>query len=210
MTRAHFDDSRLPFSVVLESIVHGIDSEYITLRELMNKMGEQGLLLLCGLLSLPFMFPVSIPGVSTVFGAGIILIAYAITINRMPWIPGFVADKQLDTLKLTAALQRGIGVARRVDSLLKPRLGLLTDGPLINRVNGLALMLCGVLLIMPLGLIPFSNTLPAVAILMLSGGISQRDGILIVLGYLALAATILYFAALAYLAYAAGKPLLGG
>ncbi|MFA5633427.1 MAG: exopolysaccharide biosynthesis protein [Porticoccaceae bacterium] len=210
MSRASFEDSRLPVSAVLERIVDEIDSEYITLRDLMNRMGEQGLLLLCGLLSLPFMFPVSIPGVSTVFGAGIILIAYAITINRMPWVPNFVADRRLDTQKLTAALQRGIGVLRRVDNFLKPRLQMLTDGALVNRVNGLALMLCGLLLIMPLGLIPFSNTLPAVAILMLSCGISQRDGILIILGYVAMAATILYFAALASLAYAAGKPLLGG
>ena len=49
-------------------------------------MGESGLLLLCALLSLPFLFPVSIPGVSTVFGAGIVLISAAITFNRQPSI----------------------------------------------------------------------------------------------------------------------------
>lgn len=42
----------------------------------------------------------------------------------------------------------------------------LTTGLVANRINGLALMTAGVLLMMPLGFIPFSNTLPGVAILL--------------------------------------------
>jgi hypothetical protein len=53
-----------------------------------------------------------------------------------------------------------------------------------------------VLLIFPLGLVPFSNTLPAWGILLLAAGLLQRDGLLILLGYLFLLGTIVYFAAL--------------
>ena len=54
-----------------------VKSDTVSVRELMQMMGEQGLLVLCALMTLPFIFPVSIPGVSTVFGAAILLIGFA-------------------------------------------------------------------------------------------------------------------------------------
>ncbi len=66
----------------------------------------------------------------------------------------------------------------------------------MNRLAGLGLLLGSVLLIFPLGLVPFSNTLPAWGILLLAAGLLQRDGLLILLGYLFLLGTIIYFAAL--------------
>lgn len=204
-----FQDTRIPTSAVLEKIIHDMKAECITLRDIMAMLGEQGLLLICALMSLPFLFPVSIPGVSTVFGAGIVLIAFAITINRLPWLPDFLANKQLETEKLIPVLLRGVRFLRRIDRFLKPRFALLTTGGLINRVNGLALMLSGLLLMMPLGLVPFSNTLPGFAVLLLSTGISQRDGVLVAIGYGFILATILYFGILGYGFYAAGNSLFG-
>ena len=46
----------------------------ITLSELIHRVGNEGLLMLTALLTLVFLIPVSIPGVSTVFGAAILLI----------------------------------------------------------------------------------------------------------------------------------------
>jgi hypothetical protein len=45
----------------------------------------------------------------------------------------------------------------------------------------------------PFGLIPFSNTLPALALLLLAIGFLQRDGVCILLGHLVNVATIIYF-----------------
>jgi hypothetical protein len=45
----------------------------------------------------------------------------------------------------------------------------------------------------PFGFVPFSNTLPALALILLSVGMMQRDGGLVLLGYLAIAATVIYF-----------------
>lgn len=202
-----FKDTSRKTSEVLEDILTGITADRITLRDLMTMIGEQGLLLLCALLSLPFLFPVSIPGVSTVFGAGIVLIAIAITINRLPWLPNFVANRQLETEKLVPVLNRGINFLRRLDRYLKPRLPYLTSGLVTNRLNGLALTFAGVLLMMPLSFIPFSNTLPGVAILLLSTGISQRDGLLVAGGYVLIGLTVLYFGGLAWLAWSAGTTI---
>ena len=60
-------------------------------------------------------------------------------------------------------------------------------------LNNCSLILGAILLMAPFGFVPFSNTFPAVAILFLAIGLLQRDGVCILLGYLANFATIIYF-----------------
>jgi len=200
-------DTDAPLSQTLLNTLENIDGDTVTLRRLFEMIGEQGLLLLCMLLSLPFLFPVSIPGVSTVFGTGVILIGIAITLNRLPWLPSFLADRQLSNEKLMPVLQRGAKFVARFDTVIKPRVKALTNNAMMNRVNGLMMVFAGLLLIVPLGLIPFSNTLPAVAIILLAIGMLQRDGVFVLGGYLMIAATVIYFGALAIAAIAAGQGL---
>ncbi|WP_337183967.1 exopolysaccharide biosynthesis protein [Shinella sp.] len=204
-TAIGFKDTDRKTSELLEDILHSIKGEHVTLRDLLTMMGESGLLLLCAFLSLPFLFPVSIPGVSTVFGAGIVLISAAITLNRLPWLPEKVADRRLENRKLRPVLERGVTFLRRIDRFFQPRLAAFTTGAVMNRINGLVLMGAGLLLMAPLGLIPFSNTLPGIAILLLAAGISQRDGLVVLAGYVMVVLTIVYFVALAFLAYSAGR-----
>ncbi len=203
-----FEDTSRSLTETLQALVSGIRGQSITLRELMDAVGEQGLLLLCAVASLPFLIPVSIPGVSTVFGAAIILVGVAVCMNRLPWLPKRILDRQLDTAKLVPALERGIGIVGKFDRFVKPRATHLTGSAVANRINALAISVGGILLMFPLGLIPFSNTLPAVAILLLAIGMIQRDGLVVLGGYLFLVGTKIYFAALAYAAFSAGQGLM--
>lgn len=203
-----FSDTQRSTSEVLQDVIDSIGaSEEMTLRSILTQMGENGLLLLCGLLSLPFLFPVSIPGVSTVFGAGILLIGIAVTFNSLPWMPKQIADRKLDSKKLVPVLERGVKVLAKVDKYVRPRMLTFTTGAVMNRFNGLALIGAALLLMAPLGFVPFSNTLPGIAILLLSAGISQRDGAVVLGGYVMIVLTIIYFAVLAYLAVSAGQSL---
>jgi hypothetical protein len=204
-----FQDTSSSLSGTLRRLIDGIKGQSVTLRDLMEAVGEQGLLLICAVASLPFLIPVSIPGVSTVFGAAIILISIAITLNRLPWLPRRILDRKLDTDKLVPALEKGLGIVSRLDRYLKPRLSGLTNGAVTNRVNGVAIAAAGVLLMFPLGLVPFSNTLPGIAILLLSTGMIQRDGLIVLGGYLFILITGIYFAILAYMAFSAGQGLVG-
>lgn len=201
------DDNSESLRQALARTIDAIKEGTISLRELIDLIGGQGLLVLCALLTIPFLIPVSIPGVSTVFGAAIILISVAIITNTKPWLPQRILDRPLSAEKLVPALRKGLGIVDRIDRFLRPRINALTDGVLVNRVNGIGLMLGGVLLLFPLGLVPFSNTLPGLAILCLSMGMAQRDGMVVAVGYGWLVATIVYFATLGYLAFAAGQSL---
>lgn len=200
-----FTDTSESLSTVLERLIGNLTGKTITLRELMEAIGEQGLLLMCAIACLPFLIPVSIPGVSTIFGAAIVMISLAITLNRLPWLPRRILDKEMETARLTPALQKGVNIVSKLDRFMRPRLPALTAGAVMARVNGLAIMAAGILLMMPLGFVPFSNTLPGVAILLFSAGMIQRDGATVLGGYAFLILTTIYFAALGYGAFWAGQ-----
>jgi hypothetical protein len=155
-----FSDTTVSLSATLARTIDGIQGETVTLRELMAAIGEQGLLLLCALATLPFLIPVSIPGVSTVFGAAIVLLAAAITLNRMPWLPSKVLDRELDARKLLPVLRKGVNVVSRIDAWVRPR-ALNMTAERMTVINGCVLLFGGLLLMAPFGLIPFSNTAPA-------------------------------------------------
>lgn len=203
-----FRDTDQSLSETLTQTARSINGETITLRQLFELIGEQGLLLFCMFLTIPFLIPVSIPGVSTVFGAAIILIAVSITLNRVPWLPQRLMNRPIATENLVPTLEKGAQMVARFEHYIRPRLQNLTTGAAVNRLNGAALVFSGVLLMFPLGLVPFSNTLPGLAILFLSIGILQRDGLFIVAGYLMLFATVVYFAVLFLGALLAGQGFL--
>ncbi|MDX2161376.1 MAG: exopolysaccharide biosynthesis protein [bacterium] len=199
-----FRDTEASLSTTLDNIAQSIRGEKVTLRELLTLIGEQGLLLFCIFLTIPFLIPVSIPGVSTVFGLVIILIGVGVTLNRLPWLPKRLMEREFATQDLLPALQRGAQFVGRIDRFIRPRLPALSSGG-INRVNGFAIIFTGLLLMVPLGLVPFSNTLPALGILLFAAGMLQRDGLFILGGYFFMIATLVYFGVLALGAIAAGQ-----
>ncbi len=206
---AQFSDTQVQLSATLRAMSTRLP-ESLTVRELMQACGEQGLLLFCCILTFPFLLPVSIPGVSTVFGALIVLIGVGVALNRVPWLPRKLMDKSLARAQLAPALEKGADVfTKYVDRLSKPRLLALTHGSSTNRFNGFMLFVAGVLLMFPFGLVPFSNTLPALAALFFAVGILQRDGIAILMGHGMTLGTIVYFSALLYGAIQGGRGLAG-
>lgn len=191
-------------SHLLTSIINDIHGDTITLRKLLERCGREGMLLVCAIACLPFLIPVSIPGVSTVFGAAIVLLSTALFLDRLPWLPQRILDKDLDANKLKPVLHKGVGMVGKLDRWLQPRWSGLTTSTM-QRVNSAVLVFGGLLLMAPLGLIPFSNTVPAVGILLLTVGMMQRDGVFVLLGYLGHVLTVVYFGVLAYLAWVGGN-----
>jgi hypothetical protein len=210
MNQTHFADTQVALGEALRRLIARIQGEQITLRELLVLVGEQGLLLFCIVLTLPFLLPVSIPGVSTVFGMVIILVGIGITLNRVPWLPAKLMERPIRNEHLVPTLEKGVQLDERMERWLQPRLMRITSGAVANRMNGAALTLAGVLLLFPLSFIPFSNTLPGVAVMLLALGMLQRDGYFVVAGYLAVVATILYFGGLALAVILGGQSLLPG
>ena len=188
------DQADMTLAESVERLVKSLSGDVVTLREVFNFIGREGMLLFCIFLTLPFMVPVSIPGVSTVFGLVIGLVGVGIMTHRPPWLPDRLLRREFPAAKLRLALEKGTVWIHRLERISRPSIPVLTHGVGMARINGLMLIVGAVLLMAPFGLIPFSNTLPGLAILFLVVGLLQRDGRFILLGYMTLVATALYFA----------------
>ncbi len=198
------EDDR-PLSQTLTETACELPDGEIPVGELMERVGQSGMQMLAVFLTLPFLVPVSVPGVSTVFGLLIVLIGIGVALDRLPWLPGFVLERKVPAGSLGKALKQGAKLVARLEKFLHPRLGLFAHGATITRLNGLALAFAGVLLMAPFGFVPFSNTLPGLAILFLALGILERDGLFVLGGYLLTVATLVYFTVLLWGAWAAGQ-----
>ena len=147
------------------------------MRELLERLGVRGLLILCMILTMPFLLPVSIPGSSIPFGAIIALHGVGIVTHRAPWLPERLMNRRLAAHALVPLLARGACLFARLARWVYPRPWPLTHGPTIGRLNGILLALSGILLMSPLPL-PLSNTLPAYRALFLAAGSLEHDALL--------------------------------
>jgi hypothetical protein len=181
----------------LKVFIENLPPNQVTLMQIRDLIGQDGLLILTAFLTLVFMVPVSIPGVSTVFGFAILLIGISRLFDRNLWLPQRLASRKLSSEGIRSALTKGSKWLDRLDRVSRPnRMKWLVDGWLITTVNNGALILGAILLMAPFGFVPFSNTLPGLALLFLAIGLLQRDGLCILLGHLLNIFTMIYFAVL--------------
>ncbi len=181
----------------IELIIQKLPPKQVNFIEIVEIVGKDCLILLAIFLSLIFLVPVSIPGVSTVFGAGILLIGITRLLNLKPWLPEVIARRQMSSELLRDGLGRALVWFRRLEKISRPhRLPQLAAAGWVIPVNHLAFIFAALLLMLPFGLVPFSNTLPALALIFFCTGMLQRDGFFMLLGHLTNFVTVIYFGVL--------------
>ena len=204
MSGIQFRNPEVRMSVALASAEAAVKDPVVTLRELLGMLGEQGLLVFCGVLAAPFLLPLTVPGMSTVLGLPMLLIGFAVMLSRVPWLPERLLDRSLAAPTVRSVLGRVRGWAERFEHLVRPRLLGLTGGRVVNFMNG-ALVIAAVLLLMaPIPLVPFVNSLPAFAIILLCFGMAERDGAVILIGYAMTVVSAAYVGGLVLLVFYAG------
>jgi hypothetical protein len=112
---------------------------------------------------------------------------------RQPWLPGFVARR--GPTRGTMARLRDLLAPwlRRLERVVRPRLVVMLDHWLLDVVTGLFLVVMGLLLSLP---IPFTNYALAAILLLFALALLERDGALMLVAWIASAATIAGFGAL--------------
>lgn len=169
----------------------------ISLGELTAALGDRGFGLLVLIFALPNIIPM-IPGVSTVSGVVIALVGLQMMVGRhAPWMPAFVADKSMPRDQLAAMVDRTVSWVERLERIAQPRWTGMTRGPM-HFILGAMFVLLGGILALPLSWV--GNFPPGVALVVLSIGMLEEDGVLVAVGHaIGIAATLLVLALVAAL-----------
>ena len=159
----------------------------MTLGEVVEVLRGRAYLLLVFLLALPFCVPIPVPGLSTPFGLVIALIALRQALGLRPWLPEWMLRKRLPPGFFRRVLVVAARVIRFLETFLRPRARGLVDAPVLRNLHAVMILLAAGVLTLPLP-IPFSNTVPAWVILLITAGLLEKDGVAIAAGYAAAAA----------------------
>jgi hypothetical protein len=164
----------------------------VRLREIIAALPRRAAWLLVILLcALPFCVPLPVPGMSTPFGLAAALVALALARGREPKLSDKTLDRRLPPGffgKLTGFTG---GLVRWLEKWQRPRLTSVMASPALMRLHGAGLLASALVLMLPLP-VPFSNTLPAIAMLLVAGGLLERDGLCVLAGHGLFLAGVLY------------------
>ena len=180
----------------LALILREFEVETVTLREVIGLLHGRGYVLLIMLLALPFCTPVQIPGLSTPLGLIITLIGVRLALGAKPWLPAKLLDTRLPPKSFAKVFEFTRKIILGFERLLRPRMLWVTGSPAREQLHAVPVVICAFLLLLPLP-IPFSNLVPAWGILLIAGGLLERDGAFIIAGYVAAFLTLVFFGIIA-------------
>ncbi|CEJ13661.1 Exopolysaccharide synthesis, ExoD [bacterium YEK0313] len=165
------------------------EGDSIPLGLITEALADRAFGLLVLIFALPNIIPM-IPGVSTISGVVIAIVGLQMLIGRRaPWLPGFVASRGLPRGETQAMIARTMPWIHRLESFARPRAVFMTRG-VMRMLIGAMFVLLGVVLALPLSWI--GNFPPGVALLVMSIGLLEEDGLLVGIGHvLGIFATLL-------------------
>ena len=172
-----------PLEAILGTARETVDGTETDLKTIVEAFGDRAfgpVMILC---SLFLMTPIgAIPGLPAAFGLIIIVFALQLLFRReTPWMPNVLRRIKISDAKLEKTRKTVSPVLRRIDSVIKARLPVMTSGPAQVLTALISIILA--LTMIPLGVVPFGVVAPAFIIGLFGLGITARDGLLILIGF---------------------------
>lgn len=167
----------------------------LTLNRLLARTEGRGIFLVIILLCVPFIVPVSLPGVSTIMGGIILLLSLRLALGKSARLPAFLGERRLPPGLQQRAVGGSVKFLRWLEKFIRPRRTVwLATRPAIL-ANTLLLAALALVLSLPLPSPPFffSNSLPAYAIILIAASMMEEDGVLIWIAYAVVLVNIVFF-----------------
>lgn len=185
-------------SSLLLNFARQFQGERISMRELKDSLGRRSFGLILFVLAIPNVLPfVAIPGVSSVIGVPIVLIAFQMMMGyQYIWLPKWVANSSMSSQNFLKIMEKATPWLARAEKLLKPRWDSLVKGK-IEQFLGAVCVLMAFLLMLP---IPLGNLFPAISILLISLGLIERDGVCVAAGLIMSVISVVYLQGLIWVA----------
>ena len=174
---AHFTED-MPISRRLFQLAEDAEGDTVTLDWILRQLHERAFGLFLLILALPCCIPF-LYGIPQIVALPLMFVSAQILLGRTsPWLPERLGLREVSKTGLQGLAQRAKPWLERIEALSRPRLGALTRPP-VDRLVGIALVLFSASILVPL---PGTNTVPGFAVVIVSMGLLQRDGILVLAG----------------------------
>lgn len=172
----HADDPRQGFIALVASLAAASGPDGLTLHEIRDRLDERAFGLMILILAIPCLVP-ALYGVPQIVGVPILILAVQMLAGRVePWLPEAVLRRRVSK----AWLERMADFATKrmgwFERLSRPRLTVFAEG-WAERAAAFFMILATLTIVLPM-----TNTVPSVALTLLSVGLIQRDGLFVAAG----------------------------
>lgn len=174
-------------SEVLRDLVEQGESDRVTFGEILTELKHRAAGFTLLIFALPCCLPMP-PGIPTVCGIAIVIIALNLIAARQRlWLPSAIANKSVGRADLKRMVERVAPLLERLEKVCKPRFPIVTD-PVGKILIGIVIFALGFVMILP---IPFlGNMPPGFAATVIAIGMTERDGLVVLIGTLVSAVAI--------------------
>ena len=170
--------NELAISDRLVQLAENAKGDAISLDSILGQLHERAFGLFLLVLALPCCIPF-LYGIPQIVSLPLMFVSVQILMGRQtPWLPERLAARTVSVDGLQNLARRAAPWLRRIEAISRPRHAQLTRAPL-DRVVGLSLVFFSASILVPL---PGTNTVPGFAVVLVSMGLLQRDGILVIVG----------------------------
>jgi len=184
-TTSHFDRTDRLIIGALRSMKKKYNAdEPVTIRDLLEPLGSRSTALGAAMLALPFLSPISLGPLTMPASVVIALLGWYLLLDR----EGAPLPDRLLRTQVPRRIHSMMGVfARKIFSKVrrwtKPRARHLVDGRKGLVICGVGMIISAIILAVPVPMLPLTNTFPALAIILIILGWTERDGGLTIAGY---------------------------
>jgi hypothetical protein len=166
--------------ILADLIKNGDSKSDWSFQDLLQVLGKRSFGIAILFFALPSALPVSaIPGISFIFSIPIIFFSFQMIVSKSLWLPEFIGRRTITHETLAKIVKKANPFLTKLEYFFKPRLKQMTSR-FMNVLNSLLIIFLGLLLMLP---IPFSNTIIAGLIIIISLGITEKDGLMVLIGY---------------------------
>jgi hypothetical protein len=148
-----------------------------TILELFHERGFGVLLLF---FAAPMALPIPVPpGINVLLASPLLLLTAQQAMGRHTiWMPKKIKNKNMSTKKLKNVMGETAKWLAKIEILIKPRLGFITQGA-ASKIVGTLGFIMALSVCVP---VPLTNTVPSFGIALMAIGVSMRDGAAVIAG----------------------------
>jgi hypothetical protein len=163
----------------LQALLERSRQRELCLAEIEEALRGRGIASVIFLLSLPFAFPIPNP-TSSVFGIAVMLLSVRMIFGTRSLLPASILRKPIPHGLFDKVVRASASVFSKVEKIAKPRMHFLHRWPAMRAMIGAGVFACAFAMALPF-IVP--NMIPAIAILLLTLGMMEEDGVFVLAGY---------------------------
>ncbi len=165
----------------------------LTINQVIAQTEGRGIYLVIIVLSLPFISPIPLIGLSSILGPVIAFLALRLALGRSAWVPRTLGERPLPPGLRQFIGGGGVKSLRWIERFIRPRRSAWMNWRATRIAHCSLIASMALLLALPLP-IPFTNSLPTLTVIVMAASMMEADGVTVFVGYALALGTLAYFA----------------